>query len=363
MRTTSLFAASPRELVINVTLQCPLRCSHCCFSSDMFKLGHLDGDGAVQAVREAAALGSFEIVHFVGGDPFLHPDIMQRAFAEARARGLAGGATTSAFWAKSLDRARTMLRPLVAAGLTELTLSHDDAHAAFVPVKWVHHAMRAGLELGLAIRIAVTVAPGAAVTAETVRSQLRPDEAARVAVYAVPVNETGRAAATGNAAAADAAGADDVPAVSEAPDDAANAPCHSVLRTFTVTHDGDVQPCCGVLPQYPGLRVGQLATGLTAAVEAACADPLWQWLAYEGPAAVLRAIGGNAGGCAGVCAACDRIFRDPARVAAARAATEGQRARLAAYGAALRLMAQVLETPGDAVPVAATTADGVVHAA
>lgn len=361
MRTTSLFAARPRELVINVTLQCPLRCSHCCFSSDMFKLGHLDGDGAVQAVREAAALGSFEIVHFVGGDPFLHPDIMQRAFAEARAQGLAGGATTSAFWAKSLDRARTMLRPLVAAGLTELTLSHDDAHAAFVPVKWVHHAMRAGLELGLAIRIAVTVAPGAAVTAEIVRSQLRPDEAARVAVYAVPVNETGRAAETGTAT--EAADASDCVPDPQAADDAANAPCHSVLRTFTVTHDGDIQPCCGVLPQYPGLRVGGLATGLAAAVEAACADPLWQWLAYEGPAAVLREIGGDARGCTGVCAACDRIFRDPARVAAARAAAEGQRARLAAYGAALRLMAQVLETSGDAVPAAAASVDGVVHAA
>jgi uncharacterized radical SAM superfamily Fe-S cluster-containing enzyme len=79
---------SPRELVINVTLRCPLKCAHCCFSSDMFQHGHLSLDDTLLAIRQAAQVSGIEIVHFVGGDPFLHADIMAEACALARELGL-----------------------------------------------------------------------------------------------------------------------------------------------------------------------------------------------------------------------------------------------------------------------------------
>lgn len=302
-------AIAPRELVINVTLRCPLKCAHCCFSSDMFQHGHLSIADARLAITQAARVGGIEIVQFVGGDPFLHADIMAEACALARELGLRCGATTSAYWAKNAAHARKVLTPLVAAGLTELTISYDDSHAEFVRIGAIRFGVEAALELGLALRLAVTIGPGARLTAASLRDSLGLAARDDVKIYETPINATGRAIAdeisTDAAAQAAAAG-----------------PCFSVLRSFTVTHDGAILPCCGVLPHYDGLRVGSLdAGGMEEAVATAFADPLFKALAFEGPAAVLEDLGER--GCyGGVCEACDRIFRDPAVLARARRRAE-----------------------------------------
>jgi len=297
---------APRELVINVTLRCPLKCKHCCFSSDMFQHGHLALDDALLAIRQAAHIGGIEIVHFVGGDPFLHADIMREAYAQARALGLRCGATTSAYWGKTAHHSHMVLAPLVAAGLTELTISYDDSHAEFIRIDSIRNAVGAALALGLTVRVAVTIGPDARLTAGGLRDSLGLMERADVKIYETPINATGRASEsaslTGNAV----------------PSGAARGPCFSVLRTFTVTHQGAVLPCCGVLPHYEGLRVGTLGGGVQQAVAAAFADPLLKTLAFEGPVAVLEDLGEPPGCASGVCEACDRIFRDPAILARAR---------------------------------------------
>lgn len=317
-------AITPRELVINVTLRCPLKCAHCCFSSDMFQHGHLAQGDALRAIEQAARVGGIEIVHFVGGDPFLHDDIMREAYALARALGLRGGATTSAYWAKTARHAHKVLAPLAAAGLTELTISYDDSHAEFVRIGAIRNAVDAALALGLTLRVAVTIGPGARLTAIALRDALGLAERPDVKVYETPINATGRAS--------EAAPRDAVPA----PPDVATGPCFSVLRTFTVTHQGAILPCCGVLPHYDGLRVGTLEGGVAQAVAAAFADPLLKTLAFEGPAAVLEDLGEPLGCASGVCEACDRIFRDPAIVARARRRAQERLPQIAALETAFR---------------------------
>jgi hypothetical protein len=260
---------SPRELVINVTLRCPLKCAHCCFSSDMFQHGHLSLDDTLLAIRQAAQVSGIEIVHFVGGDPFLHADIMAEACALARELGLRCGATTSAYWGKTALHARKVLAPLAAAGLTELTISYDDSHAEFVRIGAIRNALEAALALGLTLRIAVTIGPEARLTAVALRDSLGLIERSDVNIYETPINATGRATESLSVAA------------DTAQSDAATGPCFSVLRTFTVTHEGAVLPCCGVLPQYEGLRVGTLEGGMEEAVAVAFADPLLKTLGHR----------------------------------------------------------------------------------
>jgi len=79
---------APAELAIHLTYRCPLKCSHCCFSSDMSRHGHLDPDIAARVVDEAAAIGGIERVNFVGGDPFLHAGAMADTLDRAKAQGL-----------------------------------------------------------------------------------------------------------------------------------------------------------------------------------------------------------------------------------------------------------------------------------
>lgn len=330
---------APREIVINVTLRCPLKCAHCCFSSDMFQQGHLSLDQVKQAISEAATVPSIELLHFVGGDPFLHADIMAEAIGHGRAHGLGAGATTSAYWAKTPARATSILRPLVEAGLTELTISYDDAHAAFVRLETVVNAVRAALAFGLKLRINVTIGPDSTLTAALLRERLGLTERPDVKVYETEINATGRALESGLASSA------------PAPDPAARArPCLSVLRSFTVTHEGDIHPCCGVLPHYDGLRIGRLDDGgLRPAIDRAYNDPLFKWLAFEGPAAILNDVrGDDLSAHQGLCAACDCIFRDPDMLEKVRARAEQQRDRIAAYEFAYR--AAGLYAPPEPIP-------------
>ena len=323
---------SAQSLVINVTLRCPLKCSHCCYSSDMFQGGHLSADDVELAISQAACLRTFETVHFVGGDPLLHPDILIAAIAHAAGLGLKSGITTSAYWAKSPARARKVVSSLRNVGLTELTLSYDDAHAAFVPLSFIDNAVQAARDVGLRLRVAVVVEPGSRITAASLRTALGLDGVDGVKVYQTVVNSTGRGAVSGEAARRERAGHDG----------AYRGPCQSVLRTFQVDHEGGVRPCCGVLPHYDGLRAGNIHNGgLQAAIAAAYADPLYKWISFAGPVEILAEVTAGdphpvlAEEFDGGCTACDHIFRSPAMLARVRQAAEARRDHLHAVETAL----------------------------
>jgi MoaA/NifB/PqqE/SkfB family radical SAM enzyme len=316
----------PRELVINLTLRCPLKCSHCCFSSDMTKVGHLPLADVERAISQAARLDSIEIVHFVGGDPFLYPDVLAAAMAHAAAEGLLCGVTTSAYWAKTPERALESLDRLCRAGLSEITLSYDDAHAAFLAPHFVANALSAALSLGLRARIAVVVEPQSTITAEWIIATLGVNPQ-QVQVYETAINSTGRAAES------DA----DTRNQRGAQRGVYRGPCHSMLRAITVDHDGGVRPCCGVLPHRDGLSIGNIrATDVDAAIRAAYDNLLFKWIAFEGPVAILVDVTADDPQPLspmefdGICTACDRIFGDPDMLARVRRRAAEQRSRIVA---------------------------------
>jgi MoaA/NifB/PqqE/SkfB family radical SAM enzyme len=323
----------PRELVINLTLRCPLKCSHCCFSSDMDKVGQLPLADVERAISQAARLNTIEIVHFVGGDPFLHPDVLAAAMAHAAAEGLLCGVTTSAYWAKSPKRALESLEPLRRAGLAQITISYDDAHAAFLAPRYVANALSAAQSLGLRTRVAVVVEPQSTITAAWIIARLGIDPQ-KVHVYETAINSTGRAAE----------GDTDTRNQRGAQEGVYRGPCHSMLCAITVDHDGGIRPCCGVLPHRDGLSIGNIrATDVDAAVRTAYDDLLFKWIAFEGPVAILADVTADdprplrPTEFDGICTACDRIFGDPDMLARVRHRAEEQRTRIVAletlYGA------------------------------
>jgi hypothetical protein len=292
----------------------------------MLQNGHLSGEDIRLAIAQAARLGALEIVHLVGGDPFLHPEVMIEAIECAATHGLRCGTTTSAFWAKTRDHALSVLRPMQAAGLTEITLSYDDAHAEFVRPAFIANAVQASLQLGLKTRVAVVVEPDCRITAASLRAELGLMENDRVKIYETSINSTGRAAAADEETQRERARQPGV----------YRGPCRSMLRNFTVDHEGRIRPCCGVLPHYDGLSVGTVGgAGVDAGVRAAYADPLYKWVAFEGPVAILENV--TAGDAKpmrsedfdGICTACDRIFSDPAMLARVRQRAIEEQSRIA----------------------------------
>lgn len=316
---------TPANLVLNVTLKCPLKCSHCCFSSDMFHGGHLSAADVHRCIQQAAEIPSMEIVHFVGGDPMLHADIVADAVALAASLGLRAGITTSAFWAKSPALASAAVRRLRAAGLTEMTLSYDDPHAEFVPLNFIANAVAAARECDLLLRIAVVVEAGSKITAASLRADLGLKDEPGINIYETVANSTGRGE-----------GADEDTQVGRVHHASAyRGPCESVLHTVTVDHEGGIRPCCGVLPHYDSLKVGHIAEqGIEAAMRAAADDPLYRWIRLEGPVAILAAVTADdpvpmrAEDFDGICTACDRIFRSPDLLARVREAAKARRSQI-----------------------------------
>jgi MoaA/NifB/PqqE/SkfB family radical SAM enzyme len=302
---------APREITFHVTYRCPLKCSFCCFSSDMSKTGHLDLAGVLAAIDDAGRILTISRIHFVGGDPFLHQDIMREAFAHARARGLEGGAVTSAYWASSAQKAITVLRPLAEAGLTRLTVSYDDAHAEFVGEANIVYACKAARSLEVEVLIAVVREPGSKIDAKYIEALLDlpagGDDLARV--YETAVNSTGRALE--NASEEEQERRRGQPLVYRGP-------CRSMLRHFSVNPEGKILPCCGVIPLREGLVAGDSRIDrFDDIVRRSFNDWVFKWIAFEGPVALLRQVTQDSERpCRdedfdGVCHACDVLFTSP----------------------------------------------------
>ncbi|MEX3640055.1 radical SAM/SPASM domain-containing protein [Paraburkholderia sp. BR14320] len=307
----------PVALVINVTLRCPLNCAHCCYSSDMAKRGHLSLDDVKAAISQAAAAYIFDAVHFVGGDPLLHPELVREAIEHAAGLGLRTGITTSAFWAKSRERAQDVVSTLKAVGLSEVTLSYDDAHAQFLKISHIANAVSAAIDTGVKARIAVVIEPDSKMTAESLRTALALDDS--VQIYETAINSTGRAA--------------DIEAdraeLRKRWEYAYRGPCTSVLRNFQVNPEGNVYPCCGVLPHSESMVVGHIREGgLNRAIWQADDDALLQWIGSEGPVEVLVQTTADdpvpleREDFDGVCTACDRLYSSIHLLSQARAFAE-----------------------------------------
>jgi MoaA/NifB/PqqE/SkfB family radical SAM enzyme len=302
---------SPQEIVIHLTLRCPLKCAHCCFSSDMFQEGHLDLTSVLRVIEEAASVPTIERINFVGGDPFLHQDIMEEAFRHASSMGLQCSATTSAYWAPSAEKALKILSSLAESGLSRIILSYDDPHAEFVSEHKIVNAFQAARALNIETYIAVTVEPGAKINREYMERLLGipPDGIDHVKVYETAINSTGRALEETTKEQINSRRTNEL---------AYRGPCISILRQISIHSDGKLVPCCGVIPFREGLQMGDIfSDSLDASLSQAYDNTIFKWIAFEGPVAILRQITASTANPLrdedfdGVCNACDVLFSNP----------------------------------------------------
>lgn len=333
------------EFVIHLTYQCPLTCSHCCFSSDMSKTGNLSLAEVLKAIDEASRIATVRKVEFVGGDPFLHPEILEPACARARALGLSSAAVTSGYWAGSYDRAVRTLKPLVAAGLSLITLSYDDMHADFVKPKTIINAYKAARALGIQVKIAVVLEPDCTIDRAYIVDLLDAQGDDALIIYETFVNSTGRALAESSEQERDRRRADERTYLGG---------CSSALRHISLTAEGHLMPCCGVLPYREELSIGEFgAQPVDAAIRDAFDDPVLKWLAFEGPVEILKQITRDTDAPLsdadfdGICNACDVLFSSPRYVDLLQAALPDKLNSLAIQQAVYEA-AGLYEAPGAA---------------
>lgn len=299
----------PICLAIHLTYQCPLRCEHCCFSSDMYKKGNLSLVSVLDLIDQAARLPTLNAVGFTGGDPFLHPDILQGSIEFATLKGLKTRVVTSGYWAINEKKAIEKLRPLVNVGLGELCVSYDNSHLQFIEEKHIINAYKAAEHFGIQTTIYMSTDIGDRVNRTYVLHQLGVVDGVinpRLLIIESQVTSTGRADTNASA---------EQKRLRTKRSTTHLGACPSMLRQPAVTPNGKILPCCGTIPFHEGLCIGDISVDtIDNAMASAYRDDLYKWIAFEGPVSVLKQITADTekpmteDDFDGICHACDVLF-------------------------------------------------------
>lgn len=144
------------SLAILLTDKCNAACKMCCFSCTPLGRQVLDKDTVFHYIQQASELGTVENIGFSGGEAILHYDLLKACMEYAASLGLYSTLVTNGFWAADMDKGYRQIEGLVQAGLKKMSISVDEFHQEFVPVRSVHNAMTIAQSLN--IMSAVTMA-------------------------------------------------------------------------------------------------------------------------------------------------------------------------------------------------------------
>lgn len=301
-----------------------MRCATCCFSSGPEGEGSMTLEQLLLCVRQAALVPSIRQVGFTGeGEPMLLWRELLEAMRLARSLGLSTSLVTGGYWGEDARGAAERLDSLAGAGLARFCLSFDDAHAEFVSFEAARRLLEGALERGIReVCLLTVVGARSHWTPQRLALALGPALAARVELRVGPVHAAGRARAL------DAR--DRLPEGSPFAA-AADGPCAQVLDSLSVGVGGELYACCATLEDRSYLRLGNVfKTPLFELAARAMEDPLWRWIAEEGPCAVGRALQAAGRPAASrpwdsICDACRSIVGDPALSEAVARLARGRR--------------------------------------
>jgi hypothetical protein len=279
------------ELVFSTTNRCTAKCEDCPIVPSVDPPARIKYEDMIRIVDQVRSWGSLRLVVFTGGEAFLLGKDLRSAVAYAAQSGILTRIVTNAYWAKSRDRAVRVLAELKEAGLSELNISCDDYHQAFVPLDNVRNANAAAAQIGLPALLVHRQKPGGEITPQFLSKyfgvELRvwrqggenPDNNVICTSRNVPIRATRRAT--------------DAVQVDVQDDDRQwTGACKSVLRSIVVFPDLSVQICCGIaLSSIPELTIGSLSeTDLLEILKRGNQDLIANWLALEGPSSILSFV-------------------------------------------------------------------------
>ena len=262
---------------------------------------------AEAAVEDAARIGTLKMVGFTGGEPFLYPRELSKLVAKANYHGLRTRVVTSATWSRNQAKTHQILSSMKQSGLDEISLSYDDAHAEYIPESNILNCIKYSIEFGVQLAINICVDVNSKITAKYVKNLLKTHnfDVTKIRFQETLINSTGRAEQLESDRSIDGR--------------RVVGPCDHVLRGPTVNPSGKILPCCGTIPYYAGLSIGEVSEteNICDALENAYSDPLMNWIAFEGPASILEQVTKGmpdqqfASDFDGNCSACDALFKNP----------------------------------------------------
>lgn len=275
---------TPSTVTILATYKCNASCEHCCFDSNPYITQRLDLPTILKFIEQAAELKSVKLVVFSGGECFLLGDDLVHAVDFATQQGLKTRCVTNAYWAKNIDRGRTRLKALKAAGLNELNVSTGDYHQKWVAQRTVVNAAVLGVELEFTnTLIMVELQKERGVTAKGLFRDERLRALADGHANSFQIIESPWMPMTHD---------ESIPQRSERLLNRSTVHlrrgCDSVLRTVVITPSKAVGLCCGLSRELiPELNVSWELQRLSELLSQAGNDFMKIWLFVDGPERIL----------------------------------------------------------------------------
>lgn len=225
-------------LAMEITNRCTAQCSICYQSAvkpNSPKAVDLPEEFAKQAITDASKSPFiYKRFHLAGGEAFLDLDKCMRLFEHAKKSGFFEiTATTNAFWAKNLSKARKIAEKLRKNGVTGLEVSSDYWHQQYVLPSAIDNCVTACKEVDIKIilRVLSTKTHPIGETFKFLDSKTL---------------EISNIIVCGNVFLTGKAGIELTS--TEVKTNCFNFPCYSVLN-FAVNTHGTVTPCCAGLDQ------------------------------------------------------------------------------------------------------------------
>ncbi|WP_049971839.1 radical SAM protein [Haladaptatus cibarius] len=284
--------------------KCNFACDHCSVGSSPETKYELSDEYIDQAFEEAEELDTLQLVVFTGGEVTLHLDKLLASIKEAKSRGYRTRIVTNAWWAHNMERARSMIKKLVDAGLDEINTSYDDFHTEYAPPDNIVNLVEAAVESDLK-QTSVAMIIGdenptydaqAMIDLLTERFGAHPDAYSdRLTILEDTVSPLGRGAQI------------DVTELTAR--NGVDSGCSDVVSTISLHPDGTIKACCGHAQWYvPDLTLGSLDEKSLMDIVHNSQENMIYWLIHNiGPKKLLERIGVE-GEYSGICHACHDLL-------------------------------------------------------
>lgn len=260
------------NIAFTLTYRCPLKCRICLIEAGPDRKVDMSLNEALNYLNQLQTLDT-ETVALTGGEPFLVYDLLLKTLQQATKLGLTTSTGTSAYWAKTKERAHEFLEPLRKHGLNGISFSADEWHQEFVPLEYIQNGIEAAKEIGFnKVGLQTTITPQGEHMKDTI-SRLKSLGCNLTDVFFVetPATISGRAATH-------------VPPSQFLyffKAEEMKIPCRFVGTILAIMPDGWVYPCCNAYPA--GLIVGNAKhQSLREIVENIQDNPLIQMLSSRG---------------------------------------------------------------------------------
>ncbi len=225
--------------------KCNAQCEVCCFESSPTCKEALDVEKIKTFIDSAVGAPDLQTISFTGGEPFLEYETLLDLVAYAVQKGFPASAITNCFWASSEAIALEKIGRLKQAGLSRMSVSYDEFHAAFIPAANVANVLTACKRLRIPVTIGVMKRNGSDVGAQI---NALGDAALNCGIMTYPVLPSGGAAKTFS------------------PEEFIRQPLEkfNLLCQYdgniVVRYDGKIHPCCNQCVVETELIVGNYET-------------------------------------------------------------------------------------------------------